>query len=244
MENRYLEAVKRKETITSLELLEQINFFRKQEENKSELGHNDLLKIIRNEFEEEIHEGKISQMFYDLEIGNGAKRKSPMFELTLSQSKQVLMRESKFVRKAVIQYIEKLEKELSGAFKVPTTMKEALLLALEQQEQIEKLEAKQLEDKPKVDFYNDVTESKDTIDMATVAKVLNVKNVGRNKLFEILRDKKVLMQNNQPYQKYIDNGWFRQIESKWTKPNGDIGINIKTVVFQKGVDGIRKVIGE
>lgn len=118
MENIYLEAVKRKETITSLELLEQINFFRKQEENKSELGHNDLLKIIRNEFEEEIHEGKISQMFYDLEIGNGAKRKSPMFELTLSQSKQVLMRESKFVRKAVIQYIEKLELELNKPLSV------------------------------------------------------------------------------------------------------------------------------
>ncbi|MGL5243818.1 MAG: phage antirepressor KilAC domain-containing protein [Sarcina sp.] len=147
-------------------------------------------------------------------------------------------------KRAYINEFNRMEKELYDQFKVPTTMKEALLLALEQQEQIEKLEAKQLEDKPKVEFYNDVTESKDTIDMATVAKVLNIKNVGRNKLFEILRDKKVLMQNNQPYQKYIDNGWFRQIESKWTKPNGDIGINIKTVVFQKGVNGIRKIIGD
>ena len=240
MENRYLEVVKRKETITSLELLEQINFFRKQEENKTELGHNDLLKVIRDEFEEEISLGKISQSTYKNDRG----REYPMFNLTLSQSKQVLMRESKFVRKAVIDYIEKLEKELNNQFKVPTTMKEALLLALELEEKVSKLEAKQLEDKPKVEFYNDVTESKDTIDMATVAKVLNIKGVGRNKLFEILRDKKVLMQNNQPYQKYIDNGWFRQIESKWTKPNGDIGINIKTVVFQKGVEGIRKVVGE
>lgn len=35
-----------------------------------------------------------------------------MFILTLSQSKQVLVRESKFVRKHVISYIEKLEEAL------------------------------------------------------------------------------------------------------------------------------------
>lgn len=80
-----------KDKITSLELVEQINIFREQEGNRKELQHNDLLKIIRDEFEDEIHEGKISQMFYDLKIGNGATRKSPMFELTLNQAKQVLM---------------------------------------------------------------------------------------------------------------------------------------------------------
>lgn len=61
-----------KDKITSLELVEQINIFREQEGNRKELQHNDLLKIIRDEFEDEIHEGKISQMFYDLKIGNGA----------------------------------------------------------------------------------------------------------------------------------------------------------------------------
>lgn len=114
MENGYLEVVKRKETITSLELLEQINFFRKQEDNKTELGHNDLLKVIRDEFEEEISLGKISQSEYK----NSRGKIYPMFNLTLSQSKQVLMRESKFVRKAVIQYIEKLELELNKPLSV------------------------------------------------------------------------------------------------------------------------------
>ena len=55
-----------------LNLVEQINIFREQEGNRKELQHNDLLKIIRDEFEDEMHEGKISQMFYDLKIGNGA----------------------------------------------------------------------------------------------------------------------------------------------------------------------------
>ncbi|MGL5189731.1 MAG: ORF6C domain-containing protein [Cetobacterium sp.] len=122
-EQRYLEVVKRKETITSLELLEQINFFRNQEENKTELGHNDLLKVIRDEFEEEISLGKISQSEYK----NSRGKSYPMFILTLSQSKQVLMRESKFVRKAVINYIEKLELEL----KKPLTTEDLIILQAE-----------------------------------------------------------------------------------------------------------------
>lgn len=107
-----MKVLENKNMITSLEILEQINIFRKQEGNRTELQHNDLLKIIRDEFEEEIHEGKISQMFYDLKIGNGATRKSPMFKLTIPQGKQILVRESKFVRKAVIHYLEELENRL------------------------------------------------------------------------------------------------------------------------------------
>lgn len=104
-----------KDKITSLEVLEQINFFREQEGKKKELQHNDLLKIIRNEFDQEIHEGKISFMFQEIKIGNGATRKSPFYILTYNQAKQVLMRESKYVRKAVIKYIEHLEKQVQGA---------------------------------------------------------------------------------------------------------------------------------
>ena len=49
----------KKDTMTSLEVLEQINLFR-EKEDKSELAHGDLLKIIRIEFGEEISQGKIS----------------------------------------------------------------------------------------------------------------------------------------------------------------------------------------
>lgn len=119
-----------KETMTSLELVKEINLFREQEGNRSELKHSDLLKVIRDEFEDEINEGKISSVEY--KDAKGEMR--PMFELTLSQSKQVLVRESKFVRKAVIAYIEKLETALKVKFQVPTTFAEALRLAAVQQE--------------------------------------------------------------------------------------------------------------
>lgn len=94
-----------KKYISSLELLEEINFFRKQEGNRTKLKHNDLLKIIRDEFEEEISQGKISLSDYRSDRG----KLYPMFELTISQAKQVLVRESKVVRKAVIKKLDEIE---------------------------------------------------------------------------------------------------------------------------------------
>lgn len=101
---------------------------------------------------------------------------------------------------------------------------------------------KELEEaKPKIEFYDTVTGSSDTIDMRTVATVLNL-GVGRNAIFEILRDCKILDRRNIPYQTYIDRGYFRTVESSYTKPDGTNCVNIKTVVFQKGLDFIRKII--
>lgn len=74
-----------------------------------------------------------------------------------------------------------------------------------------------------------------------VAKVLNC-GMGRNKIFELLRDKGVLNSKNQPYQQFVDMGYFRVIESSVTLPDGSVRINLKTVVFQKGLDFIRKLV--
>ena len=123
-----------KNDMTSLELLEQVNLFRKEEYKEklknntlteaekekgkfTELRHDTLLDIIRDEFDEEISLQKILESTYK----NSRGKEYPMFILTLNQAKQVLLRESKYVRRAVIQYIEKLEqiiKELSEKEKI------------------------------------------------------------------------------------------------------------------------------
>ena len=97
-----------KKSISSLELVEQINLFRKEEGKEKELLHKSLLGIIRDEFEEEIREQKILPTSY-IDQWN---RKKPMFILTFSQAKQILVRESKYVRKHIIAYIEQLENAL------------------------------------------------------------------------------------------------------------------------------------
>lgn len=121
-----------KNEITSLELVEQVNLFRKQEGNRAELKHKTMLDIIRDEFAEEIAGQKILLSEYKDSTG----RKLPMFILSLSQAKQVLVRESKFVRKAVIAYIDRLEQRLKDMSQpsLPKTYLEALKALVETEE--------------------------------------------------------------------------------------------------------------
>jgi len=85
-----------------------------------ELTHDNLLKIIRDEFNIKVnavnknavknnnhYNGPVETTYKD---DKGELR--PMFILTIDQAKQVLMRESKVVRKAVIQYLNLLEKRI------------------------------------------------------------------------------------------------------------------------------------
>jgi anti-repressor protein len=113
--------------------------------------------------------------------------------------------------------------------------KQTLVIIRKQNEQIEQM-------KPKAEFFDAVASSKTAIPMDRVAKALGIKGLGRNKLFAALREKKILDNGNIPYQEFVDRGYFRVIEQKYTLPNGETRINIKTLVYQKGVDYIRKII--
>lgn len=135
------------------------------------------------------------------------------------------------------------EKLSQQKFQIPQTYSEALMLAAKQAEKLEQQEKMLLEQKPKVEFFDAVTNSKTAIDMAKVAKVLD-KNIGRNKLFEFLRNKGILQRDNIPMQCYIDRGYFRVIETKYTKPDGSTHINLKTLVYQKGVNYINKLLSD
>lgn len=80
----------------------------------------------------------------------------------------------------------------------------------------------------------------DKVEMSAVAKLLDYDGIGRNKLFKILRDEKILRYNNEPYQEYIDRGYFSVIEQEVSVNYDNTIINKKTIVTQKGIDYIRK----
>ena len=125
---------------TSLYLVGQINIFRKEESNKSELRHSDFLKKVEFEFEDEIRERKISLSSYRQKMPNGGEKDSKMYELNFEQSLQILMSESKFVRKAVIEVLKKQQAQIDALKpKLPTTYKEALLELVRIEEEKEQL---------------------------------------------------------------------------------------------------------
>lgn len=170
-----------------------------------------------------------------------SNRRQRMYQLTKKGCLILASGYDALLREKIIDRWEQLEIEKKSQFQIPQTLSQALLLASQQAEQIEHQQRLIEAQKPKADFYDTVMDSKSTIDMNDVAKTLNM-GIGRNNLFEFLRENEILMPNNRPYQKYVDRGWFRTLESTYQKPNGDTCIYIKTVVFQKGLDGIRKAL--
>lgn len=219
-----------KDAITSLELVEQINLFRSKDGSKAVLRHDTLLDIIRDEFSEEISLQKILESKYKNERG----REYPMFILTFNQAKQVLVRESKAVRKAVIKYLEDLENRLR--YNLPQNYTEALRQLLTQVESNQKLIAKIEEDRPRVSFAETIEKSSDSILIREFSKILANENIhiGQNKLYSLLRQWGYIFQNStEPTQKAVQQGLFKINERVIKSVKGDI-LSRTTKITGKG----------
>lgn len=133
------ESINSKELLKQINYFREMEYQEKKENNLLteaqkkrghyiELRHDNLLRTIKDEFNikidllnfeetlKEIVKQKNEPIYIDgifvstyIDKWN---RQQPMFILTIDQAKQVLMRESKVVRKAVIQYLNLLEKRI------------------------------------------------------------------------------------------------------------------------------------
>ena len=165
---------------------------------------------------------------------------SGLYEV-LFQSRKPIAKEFKKQVKAVLKSIRETGGYISG--QETATDEDLIARALVVANNIIERKNKLIgEMQPKVDFYNQVADSKDAIDMRSAASVLNIPGMGRNNLFARLRQLGVLDSENSPYRKYQDAGYFRVIETKYTDTFGDTHITKKTLVYQKGLDYIRKAV--
>ena len=129
------------------------------------------------------------------------------------------------------------------SLEIPKTLPEALRLYAMEIEKREIVETQLAIAAPKVAFFDVVADSKDAIEMGRVAKVLDC-GIGRNRLFQFLRDEKVLMHNNVPYQTFVDRRYFRVVEQTYNKSDGSVHVSTKTLVYQKGLQFILKSLGK
>lgn len=92
----------------------------------------------------------------------------------------------------------------------PDLMISILMDLKKEREEKKRLLEKVEEDKPKVQFAETVTKSKDNILMRDMAKLLCDEgfNVGEKRLYKYLRNNNILMQDNMPYQTYVDRKYF------------------------------------
>ena len=91
-----------------------------------------------------------------------------------------------------------------------------------------------------VNLYNTFVDNSGWSDMREVAAKLHIVGMGRNKLFQLLREKGVLDRNNIPYRKYVDAGYFKLADAVRTTKNGKMRFN-KLMVSNAGKVFIEKI---
>jgi len=209
--------------ISTLDLVEQINIFRANE-GKSNLLHKNLLSVVRYEFEDEINQLIVQPVSYLDKKGESRV----MFMLTTSQAKQLLARESKTVRKAVIAYIDKLEQALKESESKLSEIEVArrYLKALEEKQALQ-LELKEAE--PKVQYYDELNSVGNDTNFRDTAKLLGM---GQNEFIEYLTNIKWVYRNSKgQLMPYSDvNGKYLEMK-EWTR-NSTSGV--QTLVKVEG----------
>ena len=132
-----------------------------------------------------------------------------------------------------------------GAYMTAETLEKVLFdpdLLIQLATNLKEERAKVAELEPKAAFYDIVADAKNAISIADAAKIIGKPGLGQNNLFKLLREKKILRHTNIPYQEYIDRGYFNIVEQTFSKPDGSVFVSPKTLVTQRGLDYISKMV--
>jgi len=154
-----------------------------------------------------------------LKTPSGGRPKTEYF-LSMGMAKEIAMVENNERGRRVRHYFIEAEKRSREAtrFQIPKTYAEALHLAANQADQIETQKATIAQLEPKAAFHDQVADTTNCIDIARFAKLLGT---GEIRFFAWLRNEGILMANNVPYQRYIDEGYFKVREKTYSPKNVD-----------------------
>ncbi|EET0445034.1 TPA: phage antirepressor KilAC domain-containing protein [Escherichia coli] len=199
------------DTIDSLTLLKMVNEARKLC-GEPEVRNNKFIEKILDELDGEHYTKSVVEKMN--------KTSMLVITMTFKQALRVAARESKAVRRSLIDKLEELQQANSPTPSIPQTLPEALRLAAELAEQKMQLEQQLVAAAPKVDFAERVSAANGIL-IGNFAKVVGLK---QNALFSWLRQNGILMafgaRKNVPRQQYINAGYFTVKEVVLDDENG------------------------
>ncbi len=159
-----------------------------------------------------------------LQIGTGRN--------DLQHVKDVKSIKTNLEKELIISQAEEFKKE----YTIPATYGEALIEAGKLAIENDKLTYENEIMKPKAIEYDKFMQSDTTQSIGEAAKILKI---GRNSLFKILREKKILMLDNTPYQQYMK--YFTVIEKPVNMGHKIVNKPV-TLINSKGIDYLSKKV--
>jgi len=136
-------------------------------------------------------------------------------------------------------YIDKEEKVITGEMSEDELIYKAMQMMDKKIHRLEEekilLQNENAEMKPIVSLVDKFINTNGCYDVGTYAKILESKELGRTRLFTWLKDNKILMSNNVPYQTYVDYFKVIPVVNQYTHRT-----DYKTLIKPKGITYIYK----
>lgn len=185
-------------------------------------------------------EGQDYEVFDNFIKNPQGGRPTTEYALSIDMAKELCMIENNERGREARRYFIACERKARDPYGVPTSFREALLLAASQQEEIERQRRRIEEDAPRVLFSQAVETSGRSILIGELAKLIcqNGVDIGERRLFQWMRDNEYLCERgeryNQPTQKAMEMKLFEIKKTVINKPNGDLFVSNTTKVTGRG----------
>lgn len=212
--------------------------------------HAHVMRDIRNMEPawEKIRQSKFGLSSYKQPLPNGGFKDVPCYELTKVECLYIATKYNDEARAKLILRWEQLEKERAQAYQVPSTFREALLLAAEQQEKIEEqqrlieqnneqilqLSSAVVSMEKKVTYLDKILACPSTVKVKTIAQDYGMSAIAFNLL---LHDHGIQYKCGDVwvlYAKYLPEGYVKDVPFEYTRTNGTTGMASNMQWTQKG----------
>lgn len=223
-------ATNQQATMSSLDLLEMVNASREEQGEKVITRLNDFHARVADELDGEYYETFVKPS------SAGGGRPTTAYRLTKDQCMLVSMRESKAVRRSVLEKLKAIE--VSKALPDFSNPVEAARAWADAKESEQKALASVEAAKPAIEFTSRVQVSHDAITAGEAAKTIGT---GRNRLLSFLRHHGWVNRRNEPYQSKIEAGLMDVKVGKWEHPEQGLKENITPLVTGKGLVKLQRL---
>ena len=167
-------------------------------------------------------------------------RPSIEYIITIDMAKELAMVENNEKGRQARRYFIEVEKRAKqNIYQLPQNFSEALRLAADLEEKNQKLKNKITQKDEIIVTVAELNIKAGEVSFADFAKNLAIKGLGRNNIIDFCKARGYLRENREPYQPYVNRGYFVRKPSK-EKINGEI--RYTTYLTPRGTVWLAKII--